>query len=85
MFNSYYGKGGDTGRSYTQAVNPAVKAYNYLSANVQYKLGKNFIIGVYANNMLDEKIYYPEYRARTVNSLPGRAGRAIHGTLTFKL
>jgi outer membrane receptor for ferrienterochelin and colicin len=85
VFNSYYGKGGDTDRSYTQAVNPAVKAYNYLSANVQYKLGKNFIIGVYANNILDEKIYYPEYRARTVNSLPGRAGRAINGTLTFKL
>lgn len=85
IYNSYFGKGGSIDRDYTVAVNPAVKAYNYLSANVQYKVNKNLVIGIYGTNLLDEEIYYPEYRARNINSLPGRAGRAINGNIIFRL
>lgn len=85
IYNSYFGKGGSVDRDYTLAVNPAVKAYNYLSTNVQYKINKNLIVSIYATNILDEEIYYPEYRSRHINSLPGRAGRAVNGNIVFKL
>jgi outer membrane receptor for ferrienterochelin and colicin len=85
IYNSYFGKGGSIGRDYTVTVNPPAKAYNYLSTNVQYKINKNLIIGIYATNVLDEEIYYPEYRNRNINSLPGRAGRAVNGNIIFKL
>jgi outer membrane receptor for ferrienterochelin and colicins len=85
IYNSYFGKGGSTNRDYTVNINPEVTAFNYLSTNVQYKINKNLIAGIYATNVLDEDVYYPEYRNRNINSLPGRGGRAINGNIIFKL
>ena len=85
IYNSYFGKGGSINRDNTVNANPDVKAFNYLSANVQYKINKNLVIGLYATNVLDEDVYYPEYRNRNINSLPGRGGRAINGNIVFKL
>lgn len=91
VFNSYFGEGDNINQSTTAQINPEASAYNYLSANVQYDLGKLFnskrslVLGVFATNLLDEKIYYPEYTVRSVNTFPGRSGRAVYGSLTFKL
>lgn len=91
LFNSYFGNGENIDQPTTTQINPAASAHNYLSANIQYDLGKLFnsskslVFSVYATNILDEKIYYPEYTVRSVNTFPGRSGRAVYGSLTFKL
>jgi outer membrane receptor for ferrienterochelin and colicin len=93
VFNSYFGEGGDATVSTTHMLNPAPKAYNYLSLNAQYDLSKlskaskfpRMFLGVYGTNLLDEKIYYPEFIRKNMNSIPGRAGRAFYLSLTCKL
>jgi outer membrane receptor protein involved in Fe transport len=85
IYNSYFGKGGSINRDYTLDINPEVDAFNYLSTNIQYKINKNLAVGIYATNVLNEDVYYPEYRNRNINSLPGRGGRAINGNIIFKL
>ena len=90
VFNSYFGEGGDATEVTTREFNPAPKAYNYLSLNVQYDLSKlsssskfpKLLLGIYGTNLLDEKIYYPEFVRRNMNSIPGRSGRALYVNLT---
>jgi len=92
IFNSYFGKGGDIARTFTLDLNPEVKPYNYLSANIRYNLNSlittagmpEMTIQISATNLLDAKIYYPEYGRRNMNSIPGRAGRAIYGGISVK-
>ncbi len=90
VFNAYFGKGENIDLPATAQINPEASSYNYLSANVQYDLGKllnsnkPLILGVYATNLLDEHIYYPEYTLRTVNTFPGRSGRAVYGSVAFR-
>jgi outer membrane receptor for ferrienterochelin and colicins len=86
VWNSYFGAGGDIATSTTRNLNPAVRPYNYLSANITYNITNLFestslpdmMLGVYATNILDEQIYYPEYVRRNMNSIPGRPGRAVY-------
>jgi outer membrane receptor for ferrienterochelin and colicin len=90
VFNSYFGKGENIDKPTTYKKNPPAAAFNYLSANVQYDLSrlyqgkKSLVLGLYATNLLDEKVYYPEYTNRVLNTLPGRAGRAFNGSITYK-
>jgi hypothetical protein len=44
--------------------------------------GKDLTARVHVNNLLNEGIYYAEYTAAAVNSLPGRPGRALYAGLT---
>jgi outer membrane receptor for ferrienterochelin and colicin len=97
MFNSYFGKGGDittytNGKATTKQVNPEVKPYQYLTLNAHVNVFKLLkissslqgIFNIYATNLLDEQIYYPELVRRNINSLPGRAGRSIYGSFQVK-
>lgn len=69
----------------TQFVNPTAAAFHNVTANLAYRLrglsfprtGSDLTFNVYVNNLLDEEIYYAEYTGMSVNSLPGRPGRAI--------
>lgn len=69
--------------------NPKVKAFNYLTANAVFNLNKlagfksaqEISVELYGTNLLNSKIYYAEYNRRELNSIQGRAGRAINGTL----
>jgi outer membrane receptor protein involved in Fe transport len=69
----------------TQFVNPTAAAFHHVTANLAYRLrgltfprtGSDLTMHVYVNNLLDEEIYYAEYTSVSVNSLPGRPGRAI--------
>ncbi len=94
IFNSYFGKGGNyflqpaTNTAYTVIANPEIEAYNDLSANIRFDLKQYFPNSAsgkfefYVTNLLNESIYYPENLRRNINSLPGRPGRAIYGSLT---
>lgn len=97
IFNSYFGKGGDitlysNGKATTKQVNPEVKPYQYLTLNAHMNVFKLLkvsssvqgIFNIYATNLLNEQIYYPELVRRNINSLPGRAGRGVYGSFQVK-
>ena len=68
-------------------------AYNLLSLNVTldiFSLIKKeskfkILFSVFADNLLDESIWFPEFARYELKSLPLHAGRSIYGKLTFKL
>jgi len=70
-------------------VNPQPKAYHLLSIKLAMSLdkffrhsnGPNWELSLYADNLLDEDIYYPEFNRRIINSLPIHSGRAYYATL----
>lgn len=91
-FNSFFGEGDKIDLITTRHANADVTAYNNMSLNIRYDLSKMFsvqkcklFIELYGTNLLDEKIYYPESYSKTINSLPGRAGRALYGKISFKM
>lgn len=99
IFNAYYGKPADyylynaNGVRLTKMANPTVQAYNYMSMNISLNVKEalgssdfpNVMLNIYVNNLLDEKVYYPELVRRNINSLPGRPGRALYVGAIFKI
>ncbi len=84
-FNSFFGYGQDNiNAAFTDVFNPPASSYHFLSMQATYKVVKNISLSVYATNVLDEKVYYPEYSKRQINTLPGRAGRALNGSVIVK-
>ncbi len=73
-------------------VNPDSTEYYLLTANIIFDFGeitkqakfKNVEISLYGDNLLDEKIYYPEISRLQVNSIPSHAGIGVYGTLTYR-
>lgn len=73
--------------------NPKMKAINYMTVNVQLNLpellGNPLMADVslfcYAVNVLDQKVNYPEFTRRNLNTYPGRAGFNIHGGVKVQL
>ena len=94
VFDSFYEspKQVDNGHGLTHNVNPLLQYYNYLSANIVFAVNKlanlrNFPeteVQLFATNLFDEQIYYPEYVYGTINSFPGRPGRAVYGAVRMK-
>ena len=60
----------------TQYVNPTARSFHNVTLNVAQRLGR-WTPYVYANNLLNERIYYAEYTSVNVNSIPGRPGRSV--------
>jgi outer membrane receptor for ferrienterochelin and colicins len=100
LFNAYFGKGGaitlynPEGKPLTKNVNPEASAYTNVTANVGVDVNKvlkfsektpGISFNLYANNLLDEKIYYQEVVRRNINSLPGRPGRSVYFALNVRL
>ena len=73
-------------------VNPGSTEYYLLTATVVFDLGEmtkqarfqNVEVSLYGDNLLDEKIYYPEISRLQVNSIPSHAGIGVYGTLTYR-
>ncbi len=92
VWNSYFGAGGSIATPTTRSLNPEVRPYNFLSANITYNITNLFestslpdmIVGIYATNILDAQIYYPEYVRRNMNSIPGRPGRAVYASFSVQ-
>jgi outer membrane receptor for ferrienterochelin and colicins len=91
LFDSYFSDPTPI-RAFNPAVleaNPQPGSYHLVTLNAEFDLDK-LIPGhlvpvatftVFADNLLNENIYYPEYNRRNVNSLPVSLGRSIYGTL----
>lgn len=86
VFDSYFSKGHDVGvlsNGPVQHVNPEPEAFHLMTVNADWKLNQFFgwskkqavALNAYVYNVLDEKIYTPEFTRAVINSLPGRQGR----------
>jgi outer membrane receptor for ferrienterochelin and colicins len=60
-----------------QIVNPQAEAFHNLTLNVTYELSDRIDLSLYGNNLLDEDIFYVEHTSQSINTIPGRPGRAI--------
>lgn len=93
IFNTYFGDAGKITVA-DNVKNPDAKAFHYLTAKVNADLTKLFksriveelrsnkiILSFYATNLLNQKIYYPEFVRRNTNALPGRSGIALYASL----
>lgn len=74
-------------------VNPIPQSYHYLTVNLNYRFDNLFgsaikhkpvTLSLYLDNLLDEKIYYPEFNRKLINSIPGKAGRSVFGELAIE-
>ncbi len=74
-------------------VNPIPQSYHYVTANLRYRLnhglglnGNNnpVTFSLYMDNVLDEKIYYPEFNRKLINSIPGKQGRSLYGEIKLE-
>jgi outer membrane receptor for ferrienterochelin and colicins len=91
LFNAYFGQGDDIQSRYKEA-NPPVKPYHNLSLNIHWNMKKFYnglqtksevLLNLYINNLLNVEIYYPEYNRRIINSIEGRAGRAVYASFIY--
>ena len=91
VFDSYFGKPTpvrDVNASVLE-VNPEPEAYHLLSAKLALNLDKilkrppdhHMVFSVFADNLLNEDIFYPEINRRRINSIPLYSGRAIYASL----
>jgi outer membrane receptor for ferrienterochelin and colicins len=87
VFNIYNSEPPDVVLRYPNRmiVNPIPKAFNLLSANIDYNLSKilkikriNIIFNVRGENILNEKIYTAESQRSRINSIPGKPGRIFY-------
>lgn len=100
LYDSYFGEPTQVnyileqqGKNTIESKNPDATAYNLLTLNVTLDLFKvinkeyksKLLLSVYADNLLDESIWYPEFARYDLNSLPLHAGRSIYGKITFRL
>ncbi len=95
FWNSYFGKASkleDLEGNNTNVVNPPADAFNLLSINVQGNVGQLFNstawqkveFSLFANNLLDETVYYPEMGRKRVNTYPQSHGRAIYASINAR-
>ncbi len=100
VFNSYFSKPGDVINTQTDLtvaqqrvlVNPVPGDFNLMTLNLNTDFKKLFnltntpaiILNVYADNLLDQQFYYPEFSRRVINSLPAYSGRAFYVSLGVK-
>lgn len=92
IFNSYLGKPGDIQSNPSKRFNPEVKAFNFCTLNLEADLQKMtdngdtlpIMLNIYVTNLFNESIYYPEYARRVLNSLPGRPGRSVFGSISLR-
>lgn len=91
LFNSFFGNFGNTQPKYA-SLNESTHDVNYLSGQVSVNIPKllnssssrDVIVGLYATNLLDESVNYPEYIRRIGNAFQGRAGRSFYVNLTVR-
>ena len=94
VFNNYFGTPSQVREfdSTVLEVNPEADSYNLMTANAEFNINKltdwndmnPIIFSIFADNLLDEDIYYPEYNRENVNSYPISSGRAVYGTVKVK-
>lgn len=94
LFNSYFSQRGNVNAISPAAlqVNPPSDAYNWLTLNLSldlHRLSQNRLLtgmtaGLYAENLLNEQVFDPEFNRRNINTLPARPGRSYYGDISLK-
>lgn len=89
VFNSYFSDSANIEDiSNAAVVNPPAESYNWLTANVNLDINQLFELpssvrpvrlNIYAENLLDETVYFPETIRRQVNTFPLTGGMAFFG------
>lgn len=94
IWNNYFAevnKLEDLPESNTIVVNPKAKAVNLLSVNLRANLGalldkpelQSTVLSVYADNLLDEEVWYPEMGQKSVNTYPQSHARGVYLQLSI--
>jgi len=93
LFNSYYSQPSRKFEELSILANPSPKAFNLATINVsadinsifKLKIKPQFAFTGYIQNLLDEKVYYPEFARKKINSIPAMGGRAFYVGITMKI
>jgi outer membrane receptor for ferrienterochelin and colicin len=95
LFNSFFGDPVKTSEvePLSAEVNPVPESYNLLTAQLVMDIPRffsrkslpNMTLSIFADNLLDEDIYYPEINRKLINSIPIYSGRAVYTTLEMKI
>lgn len=93
-FNSYFSEPTQIEDITTppSSINEKARAYNLLSLNANFDLAKltsysllnTTDVSIYADNLLDESIYFPSFNRQNVSSLPHHESRSIQLTISSK-
>lgn len=73
-------------------VNPLAGSYHNLTVNSNYRLdhwlgfahSKHVTFSLYLDNLLDEKIYYPEFNRKIIDTIPAAPGRSLYGEIAIE-
>lgn len=95
IFNSFYSEAEDVKVKNPKRlkVNPDAEAYNMASMNIRFDVNKLFklntlkqriSIDCYLYNLLNEKIYSPEFNRGNINTLPSKQGFSFYSRLNFE-
>ena len=84
VFNSYFGDAGklENVNSNIKVVNPSADAYNLLTMQLEWKPVNNIALSIFADNILDADIHFPDLNRGVVNTVPQHSGRAAYATIT---
>jgi outer membrane receptor protein involved in Fe transport len=94
LWSSYFGKTSKLENlegSNTAVNNPDSDDFTLVSLNLQANIGdlldrsqlKNIELSIYANNILDEEVYYPELGRRLVNTYPQSHVKGVYAQVTI--
>jgi outer membrane receptor protein involved in Fe transport len=94
LFNSFFEEPTSISdvRTTVAEVNPNADSYNLLTANLEINIGdvindtsfSNIKLSLYADNLLDEDIFFPSINRQAVNTIPHHAGRGFYGTASIE-
>ncbi len=90
VFDTYFGKaeGVVATNPNVATVHPSADAFHLVSANLEYTLPsigkmKNMKLDLFAQNLLDEDTFQPEFVRRRINTLPAYPGRSVYLKLNW--
>ena len=94
IWNSYFGSVSqleDLTNNHVAVVNPSAKSINLLSLNLTFNISnyynlegfKNMEFALFANNLLDEEVHFPELSRKRVNTYPQSHERGVHATISM--
>jgi outer membrane receptor for ferrienterochelin and colicins len=95
LYDQYVGASPIINKS--QKYNPSAGAYHWVTLNARFELDRwlpvggkrpenKMILNVYAQNLLNKSVYFNEYvvEMKDINTIPGRPGASIYGTLSYQ-
>jgi outer membrane receptor for ferrienterochelin and colicin len=90
--NKTYSVSGTGVKTDARIANQEAEAFNFMTLDIKVNISKllypkvaqSVFLNLYFTNLLNEKIFYPEYARRRINTLPGRSERAFFGRIIYQ-